>query len=340
LFSVEEYPQGTTIKLQTASGWKNAPDEANLLEAELKLLYRRAKYPVKEKSWHMLVVDTKSNGYDKVILSESKDAKAAFAELSVGQWSMEVNEMKKYFVTTLIGLTLFLLISTAWAGTLRDNFDDGNTDGWRLFKGSAAGGFAIDDSAKWFAEKGELVCHSKGICQLASTFGIGDEVWKDYEFECQFKVERTFILVGCGYPSFFGIGVHYNDANGLITGIDVGGASRGGGWNASFCELFHRGGGNGIGVVGNVPIEERKWYTSLFVVKDNNYEVSIDGKLICKFKNELIDGGGVAFLGRNGEYHFDNIVVTGDDIPNKNMGLPVDSKAKLTTIWAIIKQVR
>lgn len=99
LFSIEEYPQGTTIELQPASGWENAPDAANLLEAAsptlkcgMKLLYRRAKYPVQEKSWQMLVVDSKGDGYDKVILSESKDAQTAFATLSVGQWSEVVTQ--------------------------------------------------------------------------------------------------------------------------------------------------------------------------------------------------------------------------------------------------------
>ena len=34
----------------------------------------------------------------------------------------------------IIGMTLFLLVVSAWAGTLTDNFDDGNLEGWQLAK--------------------------------------------------------------------------------------------------------------------------------------------------------------------------------------------------------------
>ena len=228
------------------------------------------------------------------------------------------------------------IATSAWAGTLRDNFSDGNLDGWRLFKGRTGNGNAIDEKAEWIVEDSELVCRSKGICQLASTFGIGDEKWKDYEFECEFKVEKTTILAGCGLPSFFGIGVRYNDKNKLITGIDLGATSRGGGWTVNFCELFAKGGFVNPGAaVGIAQIEEGKWYKSKFVVKSNDYEVSVGGKTICRFKNQLLDGGGVAFLGRNGEYHFDNVIITGNEIPNMN--LSVTTQSKLTTIWGQIK---
>ena len=60
----------------------------------------------------------------------------------------------------MVGTTLFLLLTSAWAGTLRDNFDDGNFEGGRLHK------FA-DKTAQWSVEKGELICISKNfLCWL------------------------------------------------------------------------------------------------------------------------------------------------------------------------------
>ncbi|MBI1924576.1 hypothetical protein HYR99_10025 [Candidatus Poribacteria bacterium] len=41
---------------------------------------------------------------------------------------------------------------------------------------------------------------------------------------------------------------------------------------------------------------------------------------------------------RNCEVHFDVVVITGNGIPDKDLSLPVDPKAKLATRWATIKQ--
>jgi len=43
---------------------------------------------------------------------------------------------------------------------------------------------------------------------------------------------------------------------------------------------------------------------------------------------------------KNCEIHFDNFVITGDDIPDKNLGLSVESQGKLATTWAKIKQYK
>jgi hypothetical protein len=42
----------------------------------------------------------------------------------------------------------------------------------------------------------------------------------------------------------------------------------------------------------------------------------------------------------NVEFHFDNIVIGGDEIPNINLGLPVEPKSKLATTWAQMKRAQ
>lgn len=86
VFSTDDYPEGTTIELDDASDWANAP-EGSALEAELPLQYRRANKPVEPVTWHMLVVDSSGQGYDTVIVAESRDAANAMATLKVGEWS-------------------------------------------------------------------------------------------------------------------------------------------------------------------------------------------------------------------------------------------------------------
>jgi len=86
----ETYPMSTPVEWREASGWRNAPKASRRLEADLGLSYPRARFPVKERTWHLLLLDTRGKGYDRVLLSEAKDAARAFASLSVGEWTENV----------------------------------------------------------------------------------------------------------------------------------------------------------------------------------------------------------------------------------------------------------
>lgn len=86
LFATEEYPQATTIQLRPAEGWTQAPAARRALEAELPLLYRLAKIPVQPRTWHLLALDN-GQGFDRILISATKDASAAFADLRLGEWS-------------------------------------------------------------------------------------------------------------------------------------------------------------------------------------------------------------------------------------------------------------
>ena len=91
VFSTDEYLiDSTQIELHPASGWSNVPAGTKVLEADLPLKYRSPLTPVKPKTWHMLVVASEGQGFDHVILSESKDVEAAFATLRKGGWSDNV----------------------------------------------------------------------------------------------------------------------------------------------------------------------------------------------------------------------------------------------------------
>lgn len=91
VFSTDEYLiDGTYIELRPANGWSNVPADAKLLEADLPLTYRSPRTPLKPKTWHMLVVDSEDEGFDRVILSESKDVETAFATLRKDEWSENI----------------------------------------------------------------------------------------------------------------------------------------------------------------------------------------------------------------------------------------------------------
>ncbi len=83
LFSTESYPHATTIALSEVAG----PKGAKALEAELKLTYRRARYPIKEVTWHLRVEQTHGSGYDLARVSRDREGKSTIALLRLGQWS-------------------------------------------------------------------------------------------------------------------------------------------------------------------------------------------------------------------------------------------------------------
>lgn len=231
-----------------------------------------------------------------------------------------------------IAILLMSLIATfTCAGTLRDNFDDGDWDGWTR----ATWGVRMDQSAQWFVEDGELVCTSENICALASGLTIGDNRWKDYEFSCQFKIEKTSEKP-C-WTAGVVMGVRYEKTGSLA---DFGLMSQGPNlWNTCFCELWTSlETSKRPDLLNSCPsIEENRWYIMRAVVDENDFKLFIDNELLFNFQSDIPDKGGAALFARDCEAHFDNVVIVGDEIPDMDVSTAVSPQAKLTTAWGIVK---
>jgi len=80
----------TTIEISPLLDWQNLPENTKGLEADLYLRYRHAGIQIKPKTWNLLAISNNGNGYDQVIISETKDFNAAFAKLKKDQWSETV----------------------------------------------------------------------------------------------------------------------------------------------------------------------------------------------------------------------------------------------------------
>jgi len=232
-------------------------------------------------------------------------------------------------------LCIFLAALPAWAGTFRDDFEDGNTDGWRKLKGTG-GGFSLDQSAQWFVENGQLIHISQNVCGWASAFGIGDNAWKDYVFQFQFRIEKRF--PNCGpWPPVIGFGVHYDTPGGVINGVDVVIVANENAFDDPRGERFF-GGGNSLINLAAFPVEIGKWYTAEAVVEDNRYQMFIDGNLLWDVKYDFPDAGAAVLFGKNCEVHFDNVVIIGDEVPDVGpSGLAIEPLGTLATSWARLK---
>ena len=166
----------------------------------------------------------------------------------------------------MVVFTLLLLVLKAWAGTITDDFEDGNFDGWRPSR------FSLGEQAEWIVEQGELVFTSKNFCYVGSALGIGDETWSDYEFSAQFSLRRTFPICSGGWMPALGIGIDSDVAQTgtmkleknqwVVVYLSNQEPHRGNdGWKVKGCEVwlppvYQRGPDRGRFI-----IEPRKWYT-------------------------------------------------------------------------------
>ena len=100
LFTLDDLPLVTRVRLQPADGWSNAPDSAEPpKETELAFTYfrhghlDRAGVPARETGatvptvLNALVIASGDRGYDRVIVSRTKDASNPVADLGLREWS-------------------------------------------------------------------------------------------------------------------------------------------------------------------------------------------------------------------------------------------------------------
>ena len=79
-----------------------------------------------------------------------------------------------------------------------------------------------------------------------------------------------------------------------------------------------------------------KWHHFKLKADGNNFTFWVNEEKILEYDNKVLADGGVGLGLTNYTARFDNFTVTGDTIPDNVAA--VDSKAKLATTWAKIKQ--
>jgi len=83
LYSLTEEPCSTRINLKIAEGWRGIPHSLSApLEATITVGSEKLSTEL-----HLLLIDSKGKGYDRLIISKTKDMKDSIDILKVGQWS-------------------------------------------------------------------------------------------------------------------------------------------------------------------------------------------------------------------------------------------------------------
>lgn len=82
-----------------------------------------------------------------------------------------------------------------------------------------------------------------------------------------------------------------------------------------------------------------EWHRLEIATIGNEISFYIDGELQFQTNDDLHPSGGVMLFAYDSITEFDNVIITGDDIPNVGpSGYAVEPEAKLATTWGAIKR--
>lgn len=89
-FSNKNYPGAQKVELKRATGWSNAyRSQSEPLEGVIEV---RSKSTKSRQAFNILIIDSEGTGYNKMVISRSKEAGDTVAKLSVGDWSEWLRE--------------------------------------------------------------------------------------------------------------------------------------------------------------------------------------------------------------------------------------------------------
>ena len=229
----------------------------------------------------------------------------------------------------LIGLGACFLAFSVSAGTSLYTFDDGKLVGWQEL-------VMFDDvPGTWEIIDGELQAISdRGVTRLLT---IGEETWQDYDIEVDVKPIKRH------GPGRVAVAARIKETSGVV--CVVGDRHDPGRPKAKcFGGDFH---GDAFLVYGEEPhplLELQKWTTFKLSVHEKQLTFWINGKQVLDpLALEPLHGfpefptGRIGLGLANYTTRFDNLKITGSDIPDKG-GLAVTFQAKLATTWGSLKE--
>lgn len=221
---------------------------------------------------------------------------------------------------------MVMLPTISQAGTLRDDFNDGNMNGWDTTSAVTSG--------TWKVESGEVVINPKnGVVTLL----IGEDNWKDYTIRVRAKIVKNHIRAS---------------SNGILEGLGI--IVRNFGiYPQAKCYLLsmlnfsdYRGmaayytpsGITGIWITDKpFSLELGKWYDIKIVVEGNQFRYSINDETVVEFKHDGVPTGkvGISAFYTETTAYFDDFYVTGNDIQDTLTS--VSSKDRLANAWGKLK---
>jgi len=186
----------------------------------------------------------------------------------------------------IIILSMFLMSMSAWAGTFKDDFNDGD---WKDFS---------------FSADMRIVKAESGAGDIDTGGGIA------FRFDDLLSYGE-YLIMGCTRHGLWAA------KSGIKSKFDISA------W---------------VVPLAGGPPQIGEWYRLRIDQEGNKISFYINDELKHQANDDLHQSGGVCLYAYNAIVEFDNVVITGDDIPDAGpSGYAVKPKAKLTTTWASMK---
>lgn len=232
-------------------------------------------------------------------------------------------ETMKNLITICI-ITVYLsicVILPAFAGTWRDDFEDNIIREWKIFNPNR-------QVEKWWINDNEVV----GEIFLAGFWSLwltGDLKWEHYSVSCRAKLVD-----------------HRDQRPSVGSTLYNRGEERGGyGFYIEFLlgfAVIEKWVPNGGFVMFPFVAEKDIWYELTATVhEDGTLEFRINDEVFTAFDPNPLPGGQAGLIVTNGRARFDDVEITGENIPNGGPGRQtlraVAPEAKLATTWGKLK---
>ena len=164
---------------------------------------------------------------------------------------------------TIVGLAFFLLAIYSWAGTLTDDFNDGNMDEW-----------IKDGNGEWNIENGELILKSNNT---PFGFTIGETSWEDYTVSARSKIIE---YQNAGWIESTALVLRWSSTYNCY-GFCLGD------WIGKAFFAFYLQGNNFFGHhIVSIPFQWKlnTWYQLKVTAKGNTFKFYVDDELVLKLR--------------------------------------------------------
>lgn len=208
----------------------------------------------------------------------------------------------------------------SFAGTWTDAFEDDNTHGWEIINNI--------NNSKWWIDAGEPVCETFAP-NIPSILATGEVDWRNYSFSCKAKLDKAK-----GEPASFGIILHHRWEEFSFYSFRIFYP-----WEMVLITKYNPVGASTVGEF-DFPAKLDIWYT-LTASIDNRGKLKfqIDDAVFTAVDADPIKNGKAGVIVSNAQVRFDNVKITGNNIPNGGPGtLSVEPNGnQLATTWGKLK---
>ena len=226
--------------------------------------------------------------------------------------------------TILVFICYFSAVIATQSGTLRDNFNDNNVDGWEEITVPLNKKVPFKD---WQVIDGELHIADQQD-NVVRCLVVGKSKWKNYVLEVDVKPIQAL------GKNDINLVAHFKDNRSFVCTI--------GNWTGTpqvtaFQALW-------VGAVANNQkqkpfdlLKVGKWHHLKLKAEEDDFTIWINDRKMMNYQDPTLQKGQVGFCVSNYIARFDNVVIVGPDVPDINQGLSIDKAGKLANVWAKLK---